>query len=101
MATGPVPHPTSGQVTGNAAVIERASLVREVVIDLVGQADPGRFDIADAVVSDALGLPGRGEHAFRLEKGLAALDETRLAALLPRVEGMLALVTAYAAHRPS
>lgn len=97
MAHGP--NPTSAKVSGNAAVIEQARLVQQVVIDLVPGKPQMRFNIADAVVSDALGLPGRGEHAFRLEKGLKALDAEALAALLPRVQGMLALAQAYAAHR--
>ncbi|UIN38437.1 hypothetical protein [Methylobacterium oryzae] len=98
MAHGPNPHPTSTHVAVQAAVTERSRLVREVVIDLLGRGARPSFDIADAVVSDALGLPGEGE-AFRLEKGLQALDAEALAALLPRVEGMLALAQAYAAHR--
>lgn len=98
MANTPNPHPTSAHVAVHAAVTEQARLTREAVIDLLGRTVPTGFDIADAMVSDALGLPGEGE-AFRLEKGLQALDTEALAALLPRVEGMLALAQAYAAHR--
>lgn len=98
MANTPNPHPTSAHVAVHAAVTEQARLTREAVIDLLGRDARPSFDSADAVVSYALGLPGQGE-AFRLEKGLQALDAEALAALLPRVEGMLALARAYAAHR--
>ena len=93
------PHPSSDEVQAQARVTLGGQTLRDLTAGLIGTKVPGRFDIADAVVSEALGLPANGGKAFRLEQGLAALGLADLAALQPRVEGMLAFARAYADSR--
>lgn len=98
LGTAPTHHPSSSHVEVHALGLGLAQEVRSTVAPFCGQAPQIAFNIADAVVSDALGLPGKGEHHDRLERGFANLGLAEIEAMLPVLRSLLTLARGYAAY---
>lgn len=96
--TAPNPHPSSSHVEVHALGLDLAQALRSNVAPFCGQEPQIAFNTADAVVSDALGLPGKGEHHDRLERGFANLGQTEIEAMLPVLRSLLTLARGYAAY---
>ncbi|WP_192710582.1 hypothetical protein [Methylobacterium sp. OAE515] len=85
------------RVTVQAEAMILARETEQVLCLIMGPGDINRGNNAEAVLADALGLPGRGEHHDRVSRGLADLDEARLRALLPVLSTLLAVARGYVA----